>query len=57
MLVHEEDRLLAELRRVLVVVDPVPLTVKLAAHDALRWRGSELDRLLADDRAILDDPN
>lgn len=42
MRVHEDDQLLSELRRILTAVDPVPLPVKLAARNALRWHSAEL---------------
>lgn len=48
MPVYEDDQLLAELRRILTVIDPVPHPVKLAAHNALRWHGAELGQVLDD---------
>jgi len=50
---HDEDEtLLAELRRVVSVVDPVPEAVRIAARAALDWRtlDAELAELVFDSR-------
>jgi hypothetical protein len=54
---HDEDEtLLAELRRVVAIVDPVPERVRIAARAALDWRtlDAELAELVFDSR--VDEP-
>ena len=52
----EDDTLLAELRRVVAMIDPVPEPVRIAARAALDWRTleAELAELVHDSR--IDEP-
>jgi len=41
MITDNDDRLLAELRRILTAIDPVPERVLLTARDAFAWRSTD----------------
>lgn len=54
---NDDDLLLAELRRIVDQIDPVPGAVQVAARDALRWRAADVEHAVLLGDAIVDEPD